>query len=86
MLVARITSIHDLFQSFAGPSIQRDAGSGGSAPAGVVECTTGYQPMRDEMKPNPELRLWAVLLSGGLVYAGAKGLVNGWNGTQLFSG
>lgn len=38
------------------------------------------------MKPNPELRLWAVLLSGGLVYAGAKGLVNGWNGTQLFSG
>ncbi|NBF05922.1 hypothetical protein GV819_26875 [Pseudomonas sp. Fl5BN2] len=38
------------------------------------------------MRPNPELRLCAVLLCGGLVYGVAKGLINGWNATQLFSG
>lgn len=38
------------------------------------------------MKSNAELRLFAVPLCGGLIYAVTKGLVNGWNASQLFSG
>ncbi|WEK11834.1 MAG: hypothetical protein P0Y51_14570 [Candidatus Pseudomonas colombiensis] len=38
------------------------------------------------MKPNAELRLFAVPLCGGLVLCVAKGLINGWNATELFSG
>lgn len=38
------------------------------------------------MKPNAELRLFAVPLCGGLIYAVTKGLVNGLDASQLFSG
>ncbi|BAQ80378.1 hypothetical protein [Pseudomonas sp. St29] len=38
------------------------------------------------MRPNAELRLFALPACAGLVYAVTKGLIKGWNGTQLFSG
>ena len=38
------------------------------------------------MRPNAELRLFALPLCAGLVYAVIKGLIKGWNGTELFSG
>lgn len=38
------------------------------------------------MRPNAELRLSAVPLAGGLVYALTKGLLKGWSAPELFSG
>lgn len=38
------------------------------------------------MRPNAELRLFALPVCAGLVYAVIKGLIKGWSGTQLFSG
>lgn len=38
------------------------------------------------MRPNGELRLFAVPLCGGVVYAIAKGMLIGWSDSVLFSG
>jgi hypothetical protein len=38
------------------------------------------------MRPNAELRLFALPVCAGLVYAVIKGLIKGWSGPQLFSG